>query len=1238
MVGGHGGSLRRTPARASEDSDAPSSRHPLLGIRTPVSQFKRKIEWPVETPSKPPPLSRFRRPLPRGEETPSRVVSATPCSAQRVHRAKTAGGGSVQRKPVKSTTKPACIVRTSGTGARRLGLGSGFSVPARGLQATVVNSQEVPHYDLQEDPSFWMENNVQVVIRVRPLNSTEKSSHGYNRCLKQESAQSITWIGHPEARFTFDHVACESVNQEELFRVIGLPMVENCMAGYNSCVFSYGQTGSGKTHTMFGEISELGVKSGPECGMIPRIFELLVARIREEEESRRGENLKYNCKCSFLEIYNEQITDLLGPSSTNLHIRKDTIVGTYVENLTKREVTCVGDIITLLKQSFVNRKMSATNMNSASSRSHTVFTCTIESRWEKDSICNSQVARLNLVDLAGSERQTTSGAEGDRLKEASNINKSLLMLRLVITSLVDRTCGKNTHVPYRDSKLTFLLQDSLGGNSKTLIIVNVSPSLGSSNETLSTLKFAQPARLIQNNAIVNEDSLGDVQALQHQICVLKEELAVIKGQLALQTQRALGAEEQCNADVVSHLRKERDSADNELQMIRSQFDKLLLEKENAIECHLKSQGTIKDLNSEVLQLKSEIIDKEKCYEARLKELELKMQEKDDGAAASLILWHTEKETLQFEVSEAKGLAEQKSSEASTLTAKFQDAQATIANAESTMVKALMEANENSKLQAEKYKQKESLFIIEKDDLLSELSSLKMLLGANELNYQDMEKKFESSLIEANEVASELEDGIRHLKNFLSENLESVSSDVEWMKSKFRQFTELARTWLEDIWLEIIGKDCTVSVLHLCHMGILLERITGLHAEKSFLQRGICESNSLIYTLQAHNDKTEKQLANAARKLGAVSMENSELRSQLKHLEQISYSMKEELARKSNDTETMEEELAELRNLFDERSSFLQNLQHDFSKLSDEKQCCDSQVLILRDKLERAQAVADESEAISTEARQIADEMKKYAEEKNEEIKLLERSNDDLESTVCVLEERLESKVCELNAVSVAKNEQEGTELLSSRLCSFGKNIMHLQRQEEAMLARSTSMHSELSVLIEEIDATNRSALVAKSKENQELRCQLDEALLLNGMFKDKRLEDLSLLQVNNNAIPVNDMEGLCSLLANCHHEPVMISTMAKDIETIVLASELKQHKAEVQEHTLMCTEVLEGLKTKAILWKADQELGSVIIDDLLEENSNTRADLEKLKRNKDEIMVRVKRMYAATSLMCSLPK
>ncbi|WOK91664.1 hypothetical protein Cni_G00355 [Canna indica] len=410
-----------------------------------------------------------------------------------------------------------------------------FSTPSRGIHISstlpaVVNSAEVPHFELKEDQSFWMDNNVQVVIRVRPLNSTEKNLQGFRRCLKQQSAHNITWIGQPETQFKFDYVACETIDQEMLFRVAGLPMVENCMSGYNSCVFAYGQTGSGKTYTMLGETEELELRPSPSCGMTPRIFEFLFARIKAEEESRRDEKLKYSCRCSFLEIYNEQIIDLLDPSSSNLLLREDISKGVYVENLTDYVVENATDVIKLLIRGAANRKVASTTMNHESSRSHTVFTCVIESGWEKDLTVNIRTARLNLVDLAGSERQKSSGAEGERLKEAASINKSLSTLGHVIMVLADVAHGKQRHVPYRDSRLTFLLQDSLGGNSKTMIIANVSPSLCSANETLSTLRFAQRARLIQNNAVVNEDASEDIIALRHQIHLLKDELLVLKRQ------------------------------------------------------------------------------------------------------------------------------------------------------------------------------------------------------------------------------------------------------------------------------------------------------------------------------------------------------------------------------------------------------------------------------------------------------------------------------------------------------------------------------------------------------------------------------------------------------------------------------------------------------------------------------------------------------------------------------------
>ncbi|KAK1411578.1 hypothetical protein QVD17_38129 [Tagetes erecta] len=380
-------------------------------------------------------------------------------------------------------------------------------------------------FDFREDPTFWKDHNVQVIIRVRPLNSSEIAVQGPSRCVKQGSSQTITWIGPPEARFTFDHVADEHVSQEMLFKVAGVPMVENCMGGYNSCMFAYGQTGSGKTHTMLGDIDGGSRRHSVNSGMTPRVFEYLFTRIQKEREARREEKIQYTCKCSFLEIYNEQILDLLDPSSTNLQIREDTKKGVYVDNLKEIEVTSARDVIQQLLQGAANRKVASTNMNRASSRSHSVFTCIIESKWVSQGVTHHRFARLNLVDLAGSERQKSSGAEGERLKEATNINKSLSTLGLVIMNLVNVSNGKSLHVPYRDSKLTFLLQDSLGGNSKTTIIANISPSSCNSLETLSTLKFAQRAKFIKNHATINEDASGDVLAMRMQIQQLKNEVS-----------------------------------------------------------------------------------------------------------------------------------------------------------------------------------------------------------------------------------------------------------------------------------------------------------------------------------------------------------------------------------------------------------------------------------------------------------------------------------------------------------------------------------------------------------------------------------------------------------------------------------------------------------------------------------------------------------------------------------------
>ncbi|KAL0370246.1 UNVERIFIED_CONTAM: Kinesin-like protein KIN-12E [Sesamum angustifolium] len=430
-------------------------------------------------------------------------------------------------------------------------------------------------FEFREDPNFWKEHNVQVIIRLRPLSGSEISLQGHSRCVRQESSQTITWTGHPESRFTFDLVADENVSQEMLFKVAGLPMVENCVEGYNSCMFAYGQTGSGKTHTMLGDIEGGARRHSVNCGMTPRVFEYLFSRIQKEKDVRREEKLKFTCRCSFLEIYNEQILDLLDPSSVNLQIREDSKKGIYVENVTEVEVSSARDVIQQLIQGAANRKVAATNMNRASSRSHSVFTCIIESKWESQGVTHHRFARLNLVDLAGSERQKSSGAEGERLKEATNINKSLSTLGLVIMNLVSISNGKSQHVPYRDSKLTFLLQaiqnqselDSLRKDLTSVHVNDLAKELEA--ERLSKEALAEEAHKGQNKllSLMNVPNVGQSET----------ELKTMVDAIAAASQREAEAHE-----MAIFLSKENDELRMKLKVLIEDNNKLIDLYERAV--------------------------------------------------------------------------------------------------------------------------------------------------------------------------------------------------------------------------------------------------------------------------------------------------------------------------------------------------------------------------------------------------------------------------------------------------------------------------------------------------------------------------------------------------------------------------------------------------------------------------------------------------------------------------------
>ncbi|XP_036177743.1 kinesin-like protein KIF16B isoform X2 [Myotis myotis] len=370
--------------------------------------------------------------------------------------------------------------------------------------------------------------------------------------------------------YSADTKSPDYVSQEMVFRTLGTDVVKSAFEGYNACVFAYGQTGSGKSYTMMGN-------SG-DSGLIPRICEGLFSRI---SETTRWDEASFRTEVSYLEIYNERVRDLLRRKSSktfNLRVREHPKEGPYVEDLSKHLVQNYGDVEELMDAGNINRTTAATGMNDVSSRSHAIFTIKFtQAKFDSEMPCET-VSKIHLVDLAGSERADATGATGVRLKEGGNINKSLVTLGNVISALADLSQDaanpsakkKQVFVPYRDSVLTWLLKDSLGGNSKTIMIATISPADVNYGETLSTLRYANRAKNIINKPTINEDAnVKLIRELRAEIARLKTLLAQGNQIALLDSPTALSMEEklQQNEARVQELTKEWTNKWNETQNI-----------------------------------------------------------------------------------------------------------------------------------------------------------------------------------------------------------------------------------------------------------------------------------------------------------------------------------------------------------------------------------------------------------------------------------------------------------------------------------------------------------------------------------------------------------------------------------------------------------------------------------------------------------------------------------------------
>ncbi|XP_062975639.1 kinesin-like protein KIF17 [Elgaria multicarinata webbii] len=339
---------------------------------------------------------------------------------------------------------------------------------------------------------------VKVIVRCRPLNEREKQL-SCKVVVNMDSARGQCFIQNPTAaedppkQFTFDGAYYMNQNTEQIYNEIAYPLIEGVTEGYNGTIFAYGQTGSGKSFTMQGILDPSSQK-----GIIPRAFEHLF------ESVQCAENSKFLVRASYLEIYNEDIRDLLGPNAKQkLELKEHPEKGVYVKGLSLHTVHSITQCERIMETGWRNRAVGYTLMNKDSSRSHSIFTINMEIYVvDERGQDHLRAAKLNLVDLAGSERQSKTGAVGERLKEATKINLSLSALGNVISALADGRCR---HIPYRDSKLTRVLQDSLGGNTKTLMVACLSPADNNYDETLSTLRYAHRAKNIRNKPRINED-------------------------------------------------------------------------------------------------------------------------------------------------------------------------------------------------------------------------------------------------------------------------------------------------------------------------------------------------------------------------------------------------------------------------------------------------------------------------------------------------------------------------------------------------------------------------------------------------------------------------------------------------------------------------------------------------------------------------------------------------------------
>merc|ERR1719244_1469134 len=758
------------------------------------------------------------------------------------------------------------------------------------------------------------EDSIRVICRFRPLNDTEEKT-GSKFIVKFPSGTDDQCVSIGGKVYVFDKVLKPNVTQTQVYDAAAKSIVKDVLCGHNGTIFAYGQTSSGKTHTMEGVIND-PVKQG----IIPRIVNDIFNHIYSMEE-----NLEFHIKVSYFEIYLDKIRDLLDPSKVNLAVHEDKDRVVYVKGATERFVSSPEEVFEVIEEGKSNRHVAVTNMNEHSSRSHSVFLINVkqENLKNQKKLCG----KLYLVDLAGSEKVGKTGVEGMGLEEAKNINKSLSALGNVIAALAD---GNKSHIPYRDSKLTRILQESLGGNAKTTIVICASPASFNEAETKGTLDFGKRAKTIKNVVGINEELTAEewkkryekekakVTTAKKQIEKLEEELKRWRSGQTVSTEEQLNLadiamEESVSLPVPAKLDKPTAVLDlgtsqisqeerTKLQEERERMYQMLDEKDDEIQ---EQSGLVEKLKEQMLEQEELISATRRDYESLSKEM-AKFQSENESAKEEVKEVLQALEELAVNYDQKSQEAETKSREYNTISDELSQQQSKL-NAAQSELGSVREAQQNQRKRTSEMLR----------SLLNDLGEVGTVIAKNHdlkkpepNNEGKVEEEFTVARLFVSKMKSE------------AKNLVTRATNLEQQQVEALKKTETMEKELSDCRLTIVQHEAKMKSLN------------------ESIRKGEAKKRSLEESLDTLQEEVTQ--LKAAEQMHAVASEEQQKEANIKEaleeqLAQHREQHQKQVAQLRNEITERQQQMEELKDNNQALTLASEQLQRDHEKLKEEEQ-------------------------------------------------------------------------------------------------------------------------------------------------------------------------------------------------------------------------------------------------------------------------------------------------------------